>query len=465
MGTTEHYKFLPIRDAMKSINQKVNVMGIIFEFGFPKRTRGTDYCCTLKIIDESHHQTGMSVNIFAETSEGLPHVAANGDIIQLSNVVVKTHGGEVNAVFNKKFSSFALYSGKDTDDFVPYQVSSKFHRRDMDKNFVVKLRKWLVNFHLFEDSSNFPMLREIKEGDCCNLACKILHFCEAVNDEWMFFVWDGTDAPPNSISAKVEDEMHNPFPLHLEPTPLPRELLCTFPTVGSILRITYDQGIEKNHTQILHIDKWVKIVNMRLEVHAGLWRGVLTPYTKLRFTPNDDCLVLERQRWLSTLLARKITENIRSVIRLCFPFTETNHDNVLPVTLMDVLTHSEVTAKFRCTARVVAATPWPAEKFFSPIGAYRMRLTLEDPTARIHAYVYAEDGVTLFEGKSDNNILTDKMNILLGVTVCDNGTVVKRALRNPPWVHLCLKSFYTSKHDVWGSRRYRIFDTKIVGGA
>lgn len=47
-----------------------------------------DYCCTLKVIDESHQQPGMTINIFAESPEGLPHVAEAGDIIQLCKVMV-----------------------------------------------------------------------------------------------------------------------------------------------------------------------------------------------------------------------------------------------------------------------------------------------------------------------------------------------------------------------------------------
>jgi len=63
---------------------------------------------------------------------------------------MKTHCGEVNAVFNKRFSSFALYEGKDGKDFLPFQVSSKFCPRDLDKKFIEGLRKWLVDFQLDE---------------------------------------------------------------------------------------------------------------------------------------------------------------------------------------------------------------------------------------------------------------------------------------------------------------------------
>lgn len=100
------------------------------------------------------------------------------------------------------------------------------------------------------------------------------------------------------MNCRLEDEMNCPLPLQLESLPLPRDLLCTFPTVGSILRITFDRGIEKGHLYLLNNIKWVKFVNMRLEVHAGLWRGVFTPFTKLRYTPDGDGLILERQRWL-----------------------------------------------------------------------------------------------------------------------------------------------------------------------
>jgi hypothetical protein len=71
---------------------------------------------------------------------------------------MKTHCGEVNAVFNKKFSSFALYEGKESGDFLPYQVSSKFRPRDLDKKFIEGLRKWLVDFQLDEGTIKYTLI-------------------------------------------------------------------------------------------------------------------------------------------------------------------------------------------------------------------------------------------------------------------------------------------------------------------
>ncbi|KAI3698266.1 hypothetical protein L2E82_41670 [Cichorium intybus] len=77
-----------------------------------------DCCCTIRIIDESNPSSGISINVFAETFEKHPHVESTGDIIQFSQVVIKAHGSEVNTVFNKKYSSFALYEGKESSNFV-----------------------------------------------------------------------------------------------------------------------------------------------------------------------------------------------------------------------------------------------------------------------------------------------------------------------------------------------------------
>lgn len=71
---------------------------------------------------------------------------------------MKNHGWEVNAVFNKKFSSFALYKGRESENLLPYQVSSKFRPRELDNKFIEGLRKWFVNFQLDEGILKFKSL-------------------------------------------------------------------------------------------------------------------------------------------------------------------------------------------------------------------------------------------------------------------------------------------------------------------
>ncbi|KAG9150868.1 hypothetical protein Leryth_002997 [Lithospermum erythrorhizon] len=121
-----------------------------------------DCFVSIKIVDESRSSPPLLVSIFTETMEKLPQM--------------KTNGPEVYALFNKKFSSFALFEGKTGASFVPYQLSTKFTAREQDKKFITGLRKWMTDHPVGTVSHDFKFLREIKEEERCNLLCKILHF-------------------------------------------------------------------------------------------------------------------------------------------------------------------------------------------------------------------------------------------------------------------------------------------------
>ncbi|XP_059640034.1 protection of telomeres protein 1b-like isoform X2 [Cornus florida] len=425
----DDYKFLQLVDALASLNQKVNLIGVVVETTSPKKSKGTDCFCRLRIVDESNSSPGIFVNVFAENMEKLPHVESAGDIVLFSRVVINTYSGEVYALFNRRFSSFALFEGMHSTNLVPYQVSSNFCPREHDKKFIMGLRKWLVVDYPLEIGSNESLsLKEIREGERLNLICKVIHICEVANEQWMAFVWDGTDTPPVAIPSKLEDEMENPLPLLLEPFPLSRDILCTFPAVGTVLRVIVNQGNEKLGLHLLKSGRWVKFINIIFEHCSGLWRGLLMPFTKLRYWPNDDHLVLKSQSFYSERIQSKWA-------RMPFwSFPWSSH---------------------------IAAFPWQAEDFCSPLGTYRIRLTLEDPTARIHAFLYAEDGEKFFGGYPSVDEMTRKRNILLGLTESNGDEQIKDNFRNPPWVECCIKSYYLDKSDVWGSRNFRIFATKL----
>ncbi|MBA0821368.1 hypothetical protein Goarm_018231 [Gossypium armourianum] len=314
-------RFLCIKDAVACINDKVDLIAVILNFSLPQTTRGTDYVCKLKIIDESHPE--IPVHVFAQEIDHLPFVAAVGDIIHLSRVVMRIHEGDVYAIFNKKFSSFALYDGKDVENFQPYQVLLRYEARKHDAMIIAGLRKWLASSHVI-DEPNFSLLEEINEVGLVNLVCKIilrcsdpssylmfgptkvLHICKTTDDKWMAFIWDGTDAPPISIYKKSihltsmlprpEDEEHNPLPLHFKPLPSSGDVLHTFPTVGTILRLIFDVECMPYILQLLKVCQWFKLFCVECKVHEGLWYGVFTSYSKIRDIPNVDILILERQR-------------------------------------------------------------------------------------------------------------------------------------------------------------------------
>ncbi|KAI3501124.1 hypothetical protein L1887_28983 [Cichorium endivia] len=407
-----------------------------------------DCFCTIRIVDETNPSSGISVNVFGKTFEDLPHVESTGDIIQFSQVLVfpsvtllsikadsisllpfhffclllsqiKTHGSEVNAVFYKKVSSFALYEGKDSSNFVPYQVSSQFHGKEQDKKLIADLRKWTVNQQPETALNGSQQLKDIKKGIRSNLICKVLHVCEVTQGEWMLYIWDGTDTPPINIHSKLEEELKKPIPLQLEETPLSRDVLCTFPTVGTILRMTTDKYNDRLPLHLPKVGTWVHFINIEFQTSDGLWLGIFLRSSNFNYLSDDNKLVLNYQSQHQKRYKGKWTRMPLS--SLPWPshvtVTDTEHQHVPSVTLMDIITHQEVTMNFRCVVRVVATFPTEATNFRGPDG-YILRLTLEDPTARIHAYLYEEDAhfctvdFSLFAVSSDHGGVSEDIGFI-----------------------------------------------------
>lgn len=77
---------------------------------------------------------------------------------------------------------------------------------------------------------------------------------------------------------------------------MPRDILCILPPVGSILRLIFDKGIEKQSFSMLNTGKWMKFVNVLCEMQVGSFQIVVTTFSKLRFTSNEDIAVQFRQR-------------------------------------------------------------------------------------------------------------------------------------------------------------------------
>nr|GEV75821.1 nucleic acid-binding, OB-fold-like protein [Tanacetum cinerariifolium] len=204
-----------IEDALsfKKNNDRVNLVGVVSEIGFPKQTK--DCICTLKIVDFSSPKVGIYVNIFQ------PHK-------------LKKDMSLINAVLFKDSGSFALYDGRDASSFSPYQTSSRLIGNNQEKKlFLTRLRQWSTT-KTNTASSDSLSIKEIKEGGDFNLICKVLHICCSNEGQWMFFVWDGTDAPPLTVNSDLEAEFVSPLALQLESSPLKRDDLRKFPSVGTV---------------------------------------------------------------------------------------------------------------------------------------------------------------------------------------------------------------------------------------
>ncbi|KAA3460567.1 protection of telomeres protein 1b-like isoform X2 [Gossypium australe] len=345
--------------------------------------------------------------------------------------------GLLSLLYDRK--GFALLLRISSHIYVRVSVSSLMTYKSSQKK-ILKLKLWCI------------IMKPVILIQCDTLSCLCIKKITSLE----IYKW----------AIELEDELHNPLPLHFEPLPPSRDVLCTFPTVGTILRVILDVDCVTYILQLLKVDQWMKFFHVFCKMHEGLWYGVFTSSSMIRDMPNDDILIFERQ---SNCDQRSLGELDRMPYWSCpWPskITEVKRIDVPFSTLMDVLTCKKLclfvawvtfqeTNNFRCVVRFVAVIPWRVEDFRAPCGAYRVRFTLEDPTARIHAYAHAENGEEFFNCSS-TDALKRKVIKLIGVPVSRDGEAIMGGARNPPWVQCYLKSNPIKQ-------RHWIFETKLLG--
>ncbi|KAL3684211.1 hypothetical protein R1sor_002233 [Riccia sorocarpa] len=292
----------------------------------------------------------------------------------------------------------------------------------------------------------------------------------------IFAPWYGTDAAPRTLPV-LQEEDSDRAPLDtLEakqiPLPLPpRDVLCDLPPVGTMLPIIPVVPIDSLTGQMPQRGDWVKFRNLAVRTHAGMVETLLTRESKISLLSTDA--QLERILSEHGHLPQSSPKPRQSL-------TVTDFENVQFSTLREVLTHEKVTCKFRCLVRVISTFPTQVCNFCvplpanedksgtesSPVFVYGVRFTLEDPTGRLHAFLFAEDGAKFFNGHPAADLYSDsslvgalerKVQKLLGY----DGRPAPE--RDPPWIKVCLKSYYTDESKQWESRCYRIFGTTFPG--
>ncbi|KDO72219.1 hypothetical protein CISIN_1g012376mg [Citrus sinensis] len=450
-----------IKELAMHVKHKVNLLGVVLEFSIPRKSQGTDYVCVLKIVDDSQQSPELLVNIFTSSIDQLPRVLSPRDLILLKNVMIKKHQAELSAVFYKDSSSFALFDGNSGSNLLPYQSSpQRFEITEAEERRINVLRQWCVGFEFSSGSNDYLLsLKDISEHRYFDLVCKVFHVSyDDSKGLWMLFVWDGTDVPPLSIPGKLEDEEHNPLPLHIESSPLDLETLRNFFPVGTVLRVSTDRSYENFGRYFTATGKWVRIRNMSCQVSSGMWHGLLQSSSKIRLFSDNDNVVWDYMRFRERISGGHGHMPIWTDPSSQF-LTEVDWVNVASVTLMKIATQLQGNVRCCCIVRVVSIHPFQAEHYSSPNGSseYTMKLTLEDPTARIHALLCGKEWVKFFGGSPPPDVLTKKIKMLLGMPEHEDGN--DDMVRNPPWIKCFL---HLKESDGGRNRVYYIRWTKLV---
>ncbi|XP_039128071.1 protection of telomeres protein 1a-like [Dioscorea cayenensis subsp. rotundata] len=302
-------------------------------------------------------------------------------------------------------------------------------------------------------------MKDIKIGVEIDLVCKVLYVVELSTNEWMLFVWDGTDAPPVTFTQELDAEGESPLPLHFEIMPYN----MTIPPVGSILRVVVGKHF-KEVVQLQSGSQWIKLCNMTFITECGFWKGLLQNICKIRFLGEADANVKLNIREYENRVTSRVRQPLAcshqpsNITELDFE----DYDDVPYFSLRESLLCSERSQRFKSIVRVLAAHPWRTHELQLDQDCCQISLTLEDPTARIRAYV--KDAEKFFGHCQNAEIISSKLKKLLGTRDNDEAGP-SDSTRDPPWVWCCIKSYFVNgiNADPWIDERYWI-DCTIMRG-
>uniref|UniRef100_A0A3Q2E1G9 Protection of telomeres protein 1 n=1 Tax=Cyprinodon variegatus TaxID=28743 RepID=A0A3Q2E1G9_CYPVA len=279
----------------------VNVYGVVTFFKQPFKTRGTDYCSTLKITDQSNQKVGCT--IFCGNLEDHPKIFEIGDIVRMHRVKVGLYNNSPTLVNTSGFSVLT-FSGTVGAAVEPRTRSKTFHFDEDDRRTVEELRSWAASHSQLPPSSTAVTLAAVQPNTYFDLTCQLLAKAPIESSCTLLRVWDGTRCPqtllkvivepnvtegPASFSKKKEGVIANVlvYDNHVETS---RQL-----QPGAFLRIYNLRAIPGSSKEPgLTNSQPVEVDHLAFHLHGG------TSYGRgIRILPEDSPDVQELKRYVS----------------------------------------------------------------------------------------------------------------------------------------------------------------------
>ncbi|XP_067349182.1 protection of telomeres protein 1 isoform X2 [Channa argus] len=192
------YTYIPLGDLKSGC--VVNVYGVVIFFKQPFKSRGTDYCSSLKITDQSNQK--ISCTIFCEKLEDHPKIFQIGDIVRMHRVKTQLFNNSVMLVNTFGFSVIA-FDGAVGADLKPRTSSRSFHLDNEDLRTVEELRAWAASQALLPPVPTIP-LSDVQPKAYFDLTCQLLAKAPIDSTCTLLRVWDGTRCPWTLLKVIVE---------------------------------------------------------------------------------------------------------------------------------------------------------------------------------------------------------------------------------------------------------------------
>ncbi|KAG2460414.1 POTE1 protein, partial [Polypterus senegalus] len=228
-----------------------NVYGVVTFFKHPFLSKGTDYCSTLTITD----QTGgkLSCNMFNEKQDALPQIYKTGDIVRFHRIKIQQFQGDLRGITNVGFSALT-FDGRMGSPVSPRTSSKSYHFSDEDRRIVEQLRQWTMEQSPILEPA--LKLSEVQPQQFFDLICQLVAKAEMDRSSTLLKVWDGTKCLYPIHKVQVDGEV-------LEGNPA---------LIFELQNISVDIMAYDNHTEVAKCLKpgaYVRIYNLHAKLQAS----------------------------------------------------------------------------------------------------------------------------------------------------------------------------------------------------
>ncbi|XP_056907866.1 protection of telomeres protein 1 isoform X2 [Takifugu flavidus] len=181
----------------------VNVYGVVVFFKQPFRTRGTDFCSSLKITDQSNQS--VFCTIFCEKLEDHPKIFQIGDIIRLHRVKTQFFNDSIMLVNTFGFS-VVTFDGGEGGPVEPRTSCQKFHFDQTDGSTVEELRAWAAG-QVKMPPSPLMRLSAVQPTNYFDLTCQLLAKASIDSTCTLLRVWDGSRCAHTLLKVNISPDI------------------------------------------------------------------------------------------------------------------------------------------------------------------------------------------------------------------------------------------------------------------
>ncbi|XP_075713289.1 protection of telomeres protein 1 isoform X2 [Rhinoderma darwinii] len=205
-GPAQKYVYTSLDQLKEGV---ANVFGVVIFFKLPYRSKGTDFCSIITIVDQSNVK--LKCMLFSGNQDALPRIYKIGDIVRFHRIKIQKFNDEYQGVNSSGFSAL-VFEGTVDSPVVPRTTSKSYNFTTEDQRTVETLRKWQLGLQGI--SSSRRNLSDVQPGQYFDLMCQLVGKAEL--DKASYLLKIGSYIVIQNLHAKlhntaVENQGHDTY--------------------------------------------------------------------------------------------------------------------------------------------------------------------------------------------------------------------------------------------------------------